>query len=221
MVGASGFTAQAVIEKARVAEELGAKAILVSPPPYLKPQQQAILNFYRQIHDGIKGPLFIYDHPGRTGSTLSRGLLLECMKLPRVKGIKIASANMKQLEQLCQAADDDFLLLSGNDDNLWSFYQLGGKGVISVAANFAPRIYLRHHKLASERNHSQDYQYLTQLTEQVAALAFLEANPAPAKQALSFMKFMGPTVRDPYVEMSDENKQHLLKGLQQLDLLGA
>lgn len=218
MAAASGFSVEHILKLAKDAEDLGAHAILTAAPPYLKPQQRGLFEFFKEIHDQLSIPLFIYDHPTRTGSTMSETLLRELMELPRINGIKDATNNLEKLKNLRRYAKKDFLLLSGNDDNLWSYYELGGNGLISATSNFAPKVFVNHYKAFASGVQGPEYENLTKLTEQVAALAFLEANPVPSKEALAIMGIIGATVRKPYINMSEENKTYLKQGLEQFKL---
>jgi 4-hydroxy-tetrahydrodipicolinate synthase len=135
----SNSTAEAV-SLTRAAERLGANAALVVTPYYNKPSQEGLYRHYKAIHDSSGLPIIIYNIPGRSVIDMSVDTMARLAELPRIAGVKDATADLTRPTRTRHAIGPDFCQLSGEDPSIAAFLAQGGHGCISVTANVAPAI---------------------------------------------------------------------------------
>lgn len=196
-------------------EELGADALLVITPYYNKTNHTGIIKHFSEVAKSTRLPIIMYNVPSRTGMSLTYEEIKELKEIPNICGIKEASGNISFVAKVATLIDDNFSMLSGNDDQIVPIMSLGGDGVISVLANIAPSVVHQITSLMLEGNYKDAYKlqlkYLT-----LANDLFLETNPIPVKEALNYMGFNVGHVRLPLDEMGP--KKEVLH--QEIDRLG-
>ncbi len=220
VAGAGSNSTAGTIEAVGRVREAGADGALIVTPYYNKPTQDGLVAHYRavaQAHPGF--PIVAYNVPGRTGVDLLPETCKRLCDIPEVVGLKEATASMTRMVDLVERCGAERLaLLSGDDFTIAPFISLGGKGVISVSANVAPRLVadLVHAALAG------DFKQASALQVKLNALhraLFLEANPIPVKAALHLTGRFGPEVRLPLTPMSEGPKAKLVEAMKELKLL--
>jgi len=210
IAGTGGYNTATVIEDSKEAERLGADALLVVTPYYNKTTQKGLIQHYASIADAVHIPIIIYNVPGRTGLNLLPSTLKELSKIDNIAGIKEASGNIAQVVEMARLCGDRIDIYSGDDNIVVPILALGGKGVISVVANIAPRD--THEMvvkfLTGDIEGSRKLQF--KLNPLVEAL-FLEVNPIPVKTALNLMGMNAGKLRMPLTDMSEQNLEILKK----------
>ena len=94
---------------------------------------------YGMILSGIILSLVIYKVPSRTGVDISVETILKLSKIENIIAIKEANPSLEKICNIILATkEENFSVLSGNDNLLLPILSVGGKGVISVAANILP-----------------------------------------------------------------------------------
>mgnify|MGYP000535253379 CR=1 FL=1 len=200
------------IEISKEAEEAGADALLLVTPYYNKTSQAGLIAHYTAIANAVTLPCIIYNVPSRTGVNLQPATLAELAKLPNVNAVKEASGNISQVADVAALCGEELNIYSGNDDQIVPLLSLGGKGVISVLSNVAPR-----------QTHDICASYFAGDVKTSAALQlkaiplitelFSEVNPIPVKAAMNMMgKGVGP-LRMPLTEMEPQNQEKLKKAM--------
>jgi len=159
---------------------------------------------YEAIAKSVDLPIIIYNVPSRTGLNMTASTLKELSNIKTIVGMKEASGNISQVVEMARLCNDSIALYSGNDDMVVPLMSVGGKGVISVVANVAPKdthdMVLKF--LQGDIKGSYELQF--KLNPLVDAL-FLEVNPIPVKAALNLMGMNAGKLRLPLTEMSDPN----------------
>lgn len=168
------------------AERVGADALLVVTPYYNKATNKSLVKHYEAICEKVSIPVILYSVASRTGLNLTPAMVAELKKIPNVQGIKEASGNISQIVEICQLADDNFQVYSGNDDQVLPLLSVGGSGVISTIANLLPAETSKmvHDYLAGDLQAAQKTQ-LAQLP--LIHAIFSEVNPVPVKAAVSLL----------------------------------
>ncbi len=214
----SNATSEAV-ELTVEAEKLGADAALVVAPYYNKPSPEGLYRHFKKVADAVTIPILLYSIPGRCGieipvSVVAR-LAADC---PNVVAIKEAGGTLERVHELRAALPESFQILSGDDALTLPFMAAGGVGVISVASNIIPadveelvQSFLRGDLSKTEELHAK----YTPLFHDL----FIEPNPVPIKTALAAKGVCQDDVRLPLCEMSQSNKDILLKTLELLKLI--
>jgi 4-hydroxy-tetrahydrodipicolinate synthase len=217
IVGCGGSDTAAVSRLAAQARATGADALLLSAPPYNKPTQRGLIAHFRAVMDAGQLPAVIYNVPGRTSVNILPATIKELAADPRVIGVKEACGDISQIAQLAAVLPEHVYIWSGNDDQIVPIMALGGKGVISVLANVAPRDTSRmahaflDGDIATARSLQLKYLPL------VAAL-FAEANPIPVKTAVGWLGFDVGELRLPLTPISDNVRQNLEAALKDLGI---
>ncbi|MBD5395857.1 MAG: 4-hydroxy-tetrahydrodipicolinate synthase [Lachnospiraceae bacterium] len=201
------------------AEKYGADALLLVSPYYNKATQNGLYQHYKTIADSVKIPCILYNVPSRTGCNIAPETVVRlCTDVENIVGVKEASGNIGQIVKLMSIAGGKVDLYSGNDDQIVPLLALGGKGVISVLSNVAPR---QTHDICA-KFFAGDIE--GSAAEQFRAIPlcnalFCEVNPIPVKKALNLMgKEAGP-LRMPLSEMEEENAAKLEKAMKEYGIL--
>ncbi len=219
VIGGAGSNAtHEAIELSKGAEDLGVDYILSISPYYNRPTQSGIVEHYRAIAKSVDTPIIVYNVPSRTGSNIEPPTVWELSKIPGIVGIKEASGSISQVANILRGVPDDFSVLSGDDSITFPLMALGGRGVISVAANLVPSMVrdMVHSMLSGDIERARDLHFkLLPLFDHL----FLETNPIPVKTSLGLMGKPAGTFRLPMNEMSSQNLEVLKKTLTSLDLI--
>jgi 4-hydroxy-tetrahydrodipicolinate synthase len=201
------------------AREAGADALLVAQPPYNKPPQRGLLAHFRAVMDAGDLPTVIYNIPGRAAVNILPETIEALAEDERVVGIKEASGDISQVAEIARRVGDRVALYSGNDDQVVALMALGGKGVISVLANVAPRDTSRMAKAFLEGNTREACALQLRYLPLIAAV-FRESNPIPIKAAVGMLGFKVGEPRLPLMPVSDAVKEELEREMRALGLLG-
>ncbi len=201
------------------AEKYGVDGLLIVTPYYNKATQKGLYAHYKTIAESVKIPCIIYNVPSRTGCNVEPETIVRlCTDIPNIVGVKEASGNISQIVKLMALADGRVDLYSGNDDQIVPLLSLGGKGVISVLSNVAPK---QTHDICA-RFFAGDVE--GSCREQLRAIPlckalFCEVNPIPVKKALNLMGMEAGVLRMPLTEMEEENALKLEKVMKEYGIL--
>lgn len=201
------------------AEKRGADGLLLVSPYYNKATQKGLMAHFTAVADAVKIPVILYNIPGRTGVTIKPETIAAlCKDVDNIVGVKEACVNFSAIATLMSLSDGKVDLYSGNDDQIVPLLSLGGKGVISVLSNVAPR--QTHDICASyfagdvKTSASLQLKAIPLITE-----LFSEVNPIPVKAAMNMMgKGVGP-LRMPLTEMEPQNQEKLKKAMADYGIL--
>jgi len=217
MAGTGSNSTTEAIERTQHAEKSGADAALIMTPYYNKPNQEGIYQHYKAIHDNSSIPIFLYNIPGRSIVDINDETIKRLMDLPRIVGIKDATADLERPKSLFKI-NPDFIQFSGEDATAVDFNRLGGTGCISVSANVVPKQCSEIQELCFDNKFDE----ADKLQEKLLGLhdvMFCEPSPQPAKYALSEMKMCKNLLRLPLISVTESNKAIILRELQNLDLV--
>ncbi|QJA05851.1 4-hydroxy-tetrahydrodipicolinate synthase [Thermosulfurimonas marina] len=219
ILGTGTNNTAASIELTKMAQEMGADAVLMVTPYYNKPTQEGLFRHYEAVAREVKVPIILYNVPGRTSVNLAPETVARLSKIRNIIGIKEATGCMKQATEIFRLCGNKFRVFSGDDFTAFGLMALGGHGVISVAANVVPREMARFMEACLKGKWDQARRMHFKLYPLFKAL-FLETNPVPAKAALALMgKIASPTVRLPLAPMSEANLEKLREVLKDYGLI--
>ncbi len=201
------------------AEKYGVDGLLVVTPYYNKATQNGLFAHFKAVADSVKLPIILYNVPSRTGCNIQPQTAARlCTEVSNIVGIKEASGNISQVAKLMSLVGDKIDLYSGNDDQIVPLLSLGGKGVISVLSNVAPK---QTHDICQK---FFDGDVAGSAAEQLRAIElidalFCEVNPIPVKTALNLMgKEVGP-LHMPLSPMEPQNVAKLEKAMKEYGIL--
>lgn len=217
IAGAGSNDTAYAIELSKDAEKLGADALLQVTPYYNKTSQRGLVKHFSAIADAVNIPIVLYNVPSRTGVSIGIDTYKELAKHPNITAVKESSGNMGVVAQISAYTDLD--IYSGNDDEALCCLALGGKGLISVTANVAPRE--KHNEIMKflEGKHDEALEIQKKLLALDKAM-FMDVNPIPVKAALNIMGFSAGECRLPLCTMTVEQVEKLTRVMSELGLAG-
>src|SRR6266702_1164966 len=196
----------------------GADACLSVVPYYNKPTQEGLYRHFRAIAETVDIPQIVYNVPGRTVADLANETTLRLAQVPNIVGIKDATASIERGSDLLRRAPKNFTVYSGDDATCLALILLGGKGVISVTANVAPRLM---HEMGSAAL-AGDLKKARELNFKLLGLhtkLFAEANPIPVKWAVAQMGLIGMGIRLPLTPLSQAFHEVVREAMRQADVV--
>ena len=219
IAGAGANCTDEALNLAKRSVKAGADGLLVVTPYYNKATQKGLEEYYTTVGNSVDIPIIMYNVPGRTGTNIQPATAVKIAKsVDNIVAIKEASGDIGQVATLAALADGCLDIYSGNDDQVVPLLALGGKGVISVLSNVAPR---ETHDMVmkfldGDVKGSLDIQlkYMD-----VIHNLFSEVNPIPAKRAVSEMGYCRNIVRRPLTEMEEDHAQVLINAMKEAGIL--
>ena len=218
IAGTGSNSTENAITLSKDAALAGVDGLLVVTPYYNKATQLGLVQHYYAIADAVGLPLIVYHVPSRTGVTIAAETYAELARHPNIVGVKEASGNFGLIQKTRELCPEDFYLWSGNDEDTSAVCLLGGKGVISVAANVVPR---EMHELTAaclRGDFVEAGQMQLKLRRLIAAL-FCEVNPIPVKTALHLMGYCQDILRLPLCPLSPAHRLLLEETLAEYGLI--
>lgn len=215
VLGVGGNSTSEVLDQLREFDLRGASAILSVTPYYNKPSQEGLYQHFKVVAENSPLPIILYNIAGRTGVNMTADTTLRiACDFDNVIGIKEASGNIEQIQDVINRRKEGFLVLSGDDGIAVDVMRRGGDGVISVAANSFPKRFMEVINLAKEGRFDEADKAYEPLSDAVKAL-FKEGNPTGVKCALSTMGIISDRMRLPLVSgtphLRDEFKELISK----------
>lgn len=199
-------------------ENIGLDGLLIVTPYYNKTTQKGLINYYTTIAKNTKLPIILYNVPSRTGLNIEVDTVIELSKIDNIVGIKDASGNISQVINIASLCDDDFYIYSGNDDQILPILSIGGKGVISVFANIAPK---QTHDII-DKFMQGDFETSKKLQLQYISIInslFCEVSPIPVKTALDIMGHTKCVFREPLIDIDKDNYNLIKQMLEKHNLI--
>lgn len=201
------------IALSKAAEQAGADYTLSVVPYYNKPSQEGIYQHFKAIAETTSIPMIIYNVPGRTVISMSNDTILRLAEIPNIIGVKEASGNIGNNIELINSVPEGFAVLSGDDPTGLPFMLCGGHGVVTVAANVAPKLFADMCRAALEG----DIATARRLNEQLIPIyntMFCEPSPAAPKWGLSLLGKCEPHVRLPLVALTEAGQAKVRAALE-------
>jgi 4-hydroxy-tetrahydrodipicolinate synthase len=219
VVAGTGANATAeAIELTRCAKEAGAAAGLSVAPYYNKPTQEGLYRHFRAIAEAVDLPMILYNVPGRTVADIANDTALRLAEVPGVIGIKDATGSIERGSDLIRRAPERFAVYSGDDASALALTLLGGRGVISVTANVAPRA-MHEMCAAALRGDLAEARRINARLLPLHQKLFVEANPIPVKWALAEMGRIEAGIRLPLTPLSPQHHNTLRAALAEAGVL--
>ena len=139
IAGTGSNATNEAIRLSQHAQDAGVDAVLLVNPYYNKPTQKGLYLHFKAIADSVSVPCILYNIKGRTGVNLETETLLRLeAECPNIVAVKEASGSIDQMSSVIRTTEDDFSVLSGDDNLTLDLIRKGGDGVISVASNLFP-----------------------------------------------------------------------------------
>ena len=203
------------------AEKIGADGALIVTPYYNKPTQEGLYQHYKAINDKCGIPIIIYNIPGRSVIDMTVDTMAKLFELKNIIGVKDATGDLDRVNQTLSKLGEEFIQLTGNDDNALEFNKRGGVGAISVTANIAPKLCSDFQKFSVMDNDKSktEAKKIDEILQPLHYAMFVESNPSPVKYASKLLGLCDDKVRLPLVEVTKDNKDIIKKALQSAKLI--
>ncbi|MCD8381087.1 MAG: 4-hydroxy-tetrahydrodipicolinate synthase [Lachnospiraceae bacterium] len=220
VAGTGSNCTETAVYLSQEAEKMGADGVLLVSPYYNKATQNGLYTHFKTIADSIHIPVILYNIQGRTGVNIAPATIARLFHdVDNIVAVKEASGNISQVAHIAQLTDGQMDIYSGNDDQIVPILSLGGKGVISVLSNIAPK---QTHDICQLYF---DGKVEESAKEQLRALPlidalFSEVNPIPVKSAASFIGFGKNVLRLPLTVMEEEHQACLKKAMTEYGIEG-
>ena len=209
IAGTGSNCTETAIYLSQEAEKYGVDGVLLVTPYYNKATQKGLIAHFTKIANSIKIPVILYNIQSRTGVNIAPETMAYLAKnVENIVGVKEASGNISQIAKIAELCGESFDIYSGNDDQVVPLLSLGGKGVISVLSNIAPR---ETHDIVAK---FMDGDVKGSRELQLRALPlieklFCEVNPIPVKAAMNMLGWKVGPLRMPLSEMEEEHQKEL------------
>lgn len=200
------------------AKDAGADACLLVTPYYNKPTQEGLYRHYKAVAEAVNIPQILYNVPGRTACDMLPATVARLAQIPNIVGIKEATGNLDRAKEIMRLCGPDFLLYSGDDATACEFCLIGGKGVISVTANVAPK--LMHDMCAAAI--AGNAETARGIDARLSALhrdLFIESNPIPVKWAVHDLGLIDAGIRLPLTWLSDSCHEAVRNAMRQAGVI--
>ena len=217
IAGTGSNSTDEAVELSKFAEKAGSDALLIVTPYYNKPTQEGLYQHYKKINDNVGIPILIYNIPSRSVIDMTVETMTKLYELKNIIGVKDATGDLERVGLQKKSMGNDFIQLTGNDDNALEFNKLGGVGAIGVTANIAARLSSDfQNACVNDKNKAFE---LNKILQPLHAAMFIESNPSPVKYAASLLKMCSPSVRLPLVEVRDITKKKISEALKVAKIL--
>lgn len=216
--GHGGNNTLAVMESYKELDLDGVAAILSVSPYYNKPSQEGIIAHFTALNDAFELPIILYNVPGRTGSNLSASTTLKLAKLNNIMGVKEASGDLAQMNQIIKNRPAGFMVWSGDDDLILQQMAMGADGVISVIANALPKQFCELVHSAAKGDFATVREKHYQLVD-IIPLLFAEGNPGGIKAVLKMLAICEEDMLLPLVPISEGLRNQLHQSITETGLV--
>ena len=218
VMGVGGNNTRMVVEQLEHDDLQGIDAILSVVPFYNRPSQEGMYQHFCTIAAASRKPVILYNVPGRTGVNMTAETTLRLARdCQNIIGIKEASGNFGQIDDIIKNKPDTFEVLSGDDGITYPLITLGAVGVISVIGNAFPREFSQMTRLALAgdfRNALSIHQRFAELFK----LLFVDGNPAGVKAMMHSMGLIKNKLRLPLVPTRLTTYEEIREVLHQLGI---
>ncbi len=219
VAGTGSNCTETAIYLSKEAEKMGVDGLLVVSPYYNKATQNGLYAHFKAIAEAVNVPIILYNIQGRTGVNIAPATIVRlCNDFENIVAVKEASGNISQVAKIAALSKGAIDIYSGNDDQIIPIMSLGGKGVISVLSNVAPK---QTHDMCAKYL-AGDVAEATKMQLEAIDLIdalFCEVNPIPVKMALNLMGMGAGTLRLPLTDMEEANTAKLKAAMEAYGIL--
>lgn len=206
IAGSGTNSTGSTIRKSKLALECGADALLIVTPYYNKATQTGLILHYTTICAAVGAPIILYNVPGRTGVSFTPETYRTLSEIDNINGVKEASGNFDLIAKTRILCGDDLNIWSGNDNDTVPVLALGGKGVISVAANLIPEVMMKITDLCDDNEYEAARELALRYYDLIDKM-FIEVNPIPIKEMMYLDGACSNQMRLPLCPLSPKSKK--------------
>ena len=218
LMGCGGNNTISVLEALQNDDFTGIDGILSVCPYYNKPSQEGLYQHFKTIANSTDLPVVLYNVPGRVGVNMTAQTTLRLANdCSNIVGIKEASGNFSQIDDILKNKPAHFDVISGDDGITFPLITLGASGVISVIGNALPKEFGRMVRLALNGDYRSALEIHHKFTE-LFELLFVDGNPAGVKAMLHSLGLIENELRLPLVPARIQTMGEINSIIQELNI---
>jgi 4-hydroxy-tetrahydrodipicolinate synthase len=222
MVGVAAVTTMQTLENAKYAKEAGADAILIVQPPYIRPKQSSLYQYFKEIANDVDLPMVIYNNPERCGVNIEPETIARLSQHQNIVAIKEAGPNPYGVMRIIELTRGKINVLCCD----CAFYALipvvmssGGKGTSNVTGNLCPCELAQISKPWKAYDDALNMREVLYRYLPLIRMMYCETNPVPLKWALNLVGANVGKPRKPLMELSEENQNIMKQTIERLGIL--
>jgi 4-hydroxy-tetrahydrodipicolinate synthase len=201
------------------AREVGASAVIVTPPYYFQLPDESIFEHYQIVAEKVDIPIIVYNNPLYTGNNLTPGLIDRVADLKGVIGLKQSNSDLGQLVEAIRMSGEKISINTGIDSQFYPSLCAGAKGIFSTAACVIPKQMVQIFDLVQSGQHREAFNLHMEIQRLNCLLEYDPGYVSPCKEALSMLGLPGGPVRKPLPELNPTERSSLQDALRELHLL--
>jgi len=214
--GTGDITTKSVIELSRYSEDVGADAVSVVSPFFIRPTQDELYQHYEDVAEAVGIPVLLYNNPGRTSVDLNAPTVARLAEIENIVGIKDSSGDLTITAEYIRSCPEDFAVIAGRDSLILATLVYGGKGAIAATANAVPKLVVGIYEsfIRGDIEKARELQFkLLPLR-----LAFkLGTFPIVVKEAMNILGRPGGPAKSPVKHFPEESREKLKNILKDLE----
>ncbi len=213
-VGTGCCSTRETIRLSKKMEELGADALSVITPYFLKPTNANLYAHYKAVAESVNLPIVLYNIPKATGCPLDPELVNELADIENIKAIKDSSGEEERIQAYAKIANEkDFKLLIGSDSKISYAYELGASGAVAGTSNVITDTLVALDR-ALRNKEQESAEKLQKDIDVLRGVLKLGTVPSAMKRAveLAGIAEVGPA-RMPVEELSKEDDEKIIEML--------
>ena len=220
MPNTGGIATRDCIELSRYAEEIGADAVSMMTPYYIKPNQEELYQHFKAVCSSVSIPVLAYNNPERSGGVMLNidTLVRLAEELPNFVGIKDSSGDMTTLAEIIRRTPPDFKVFVGRDSMIFAALVYGAAGAVAASSNVAAKLVLGIYDAVN----NGEYEKARELQRKLAPIriAFgLGTFPVVMKEALNMIGLPAGHCRKPILPMKEDKREELRRILKDTGVL--
>ena len=217
IIGISELTTDMAVKKVRMAEELGADAVMVLPISYWKLSDQEIYTYYQDIAAAVSLPIMVYNNPATSGVDMSPELLVKLFEnIENIKMVKESSGDIQRMHRIHELSDKKLPFYNGCNPLALEAFCAGASGWCTAAPNILRERPNELYKLIKNNNleAARDEFYA-----QLPILRFIVKNglPKTIKAGLNYLGFSVGIPRNPVKDLNSSELTKFKELIQQLN----
>ncbi|MDG3010899.1 dihydrodipicolinate synthase family protein [Rhodococcus sp. D2-41] len=147
VVGVSDVTTAGAVERARVAESLGATALMATPVSYWPLTEEEVRVHFTAIAAAVTVPLMAYNNPATTGIDMSPEFLVRLVAaVPNITMVKESSGDIGRMRRLRELSEGSLPYFNGRNPLALQAFDAGAAGWCTAAACLVPHRVVAFHR---------------------------------------------------------------------------
>ncbi len=218
LAGVSDPSPENVLAFAKDAEDVGADAIVATPPYYYTTSEDGLFSHFETIAGKSGLPLVVYNIPEWTHLFVPPSVIQRLTEKRLIVGMKYTEYNLLNLLRFLKVVGDRIAIFTGSDAMTFTNLEFGGSGGVIGVANVVPKLSsavfdeFKHGNLEAAR---QAQSKLLPIIEAISVGRF----PAGLKEAMRMVGMSVGGVKRPLQALTGDERKRVAGLLRESGLL--